>query len=703
MSVYKSYNQEQIENLLSQFLVNSWSYSAVNTFARNQKAFEMQYIYCYRSKSSATTVAGNAYHSALQMYFTAMMEKRELPSLVDLETIAFNYIEETEPKEWKLQKTTPSVDDCIKKASGTASDLIKNFLKDVSIYTDEIDEILHVEHYGKGIFVVLDGVDIPLPLYYKTDLVVRLKNGKIVVIDHKSKNTYTSEQDVKLDHGKQAITYTVGLETEFDIKVDEVWFIENKYSQNRDKSPQLVKYVLDVSNLDDRKYYEHVLYESLRALVMAVNNPDYVYIMNDSDNLVDKAELYEFYNKTLLSEVEDFSEIDPTKTELIRNRLKKIKDSGIKSINPSVIKKMRQQAADFIQYDYSITNMTAEEKIEHVLRRFEIIAKVEKKFDGFSSDSYLLRIDAGTKISSVQTRKLDLANALDVSTVRVGQTLKVWEGKAYLQIEVSKKREKDLLWNKKHLVDYKIPIGMDNLGNVICWDLAEHSTPHALICGSTGSGKSVSIRSTIEYAKSAGIKQIIVLDPKFEFCRMGLKGVKVISEVLDIEEALEQLVIEMNERTKENREEKTLIIIDELADAIAQSRKGKELDVMEMVEVGQVKVKTLLGEKLEPKMALKKTGTKKTLEENLQILAQKGRSVGFRIAIGLQRASAKIVTGDIKANFSTVICFRLPKEVDSRVVLDEPGAESLGGSGDFLIKSPTYTETVRGQAFYKPN
>lgn len=674
MSIYQTYSPEQIENHLSQFLVSSWSYSAVSTFSRNQKAYEMQSVYGYRSKSSATTVAGNAYHEALQHYFIQFKEKAEkLPELVDLEIIAYNYIEEVDPRDWKLQKTTPTVEECISQANVTVSKLIQNFLKDISVYIDEIDEILDVEHYGKGVFVSINGVDIPLPLYYKTDLIFKSKDGKIVIVDHKSKQAYTPEEDIKLAHGKQAITYIKGYEAEMGIKVDEVWFIENKHAQNRDKSPQLIKYVLDMSTEDVRRYYEAMLYEGLRALVHAVNDPDYVYVMNDSDNLVDMAEMYEFWTKTLLSEVEDFAGIDPTKTDLIKKRLKKIKDTGIKTINPTVIKKFRQSAAEFIQYDYSNKDMTQEEKIEHSLRRFAIIVKVAKIFDGYSSNTYLLQIDAGTKIGNIASHKLDIANALDVPSVRISTSLTVWEGKSHLAIEVSKKRERDLIFNKKDLIDYKIPIGRNNLEEVIHWDLNNHSTPHALVCGATGSGKSVALKSIIEYMKLAKIKDITILDPKYEFAQMNIPGVEVISDIFEIEYFLIKAVDDMNERVKSGgKHQFKTIIFDEFADAQAQARKGKEL------------------------------GSDKSLEENLRILLQKGRSAGIRIVAATQRASVKVITGDAKVNFPVQMCFRVPKEIDSKVVIDEGGAESLAGAGDGLIRSPEYPELVRFQAYYKP-
>jgi S-DNA-T family DNA segregation ATPase FtsK/SpoIIIE len=701
MSIYNTYVGDQLENHLSQFLVNSWSYSKASTFSRNQKVYEMEYVYGYRSKSSATTIAGQAYHQALEHYFKMMKEGEPLPDLIELQEIAFDYIENKDAQDWKIQKTSPTIGEAIKKASSTVADLITNFLQDIKVYTEDIEEVLDVESYGKNAFVTLNGVDIPIPLNFRLDLVVKTKSGKIAIIDHKSKGAYTNEADIKLTVGKQAITYVLGYEVTTDLKVDEVWFVENKYSKNRDKSPQLVKFVIPVEDQDTRRFFEAMLYENVRAMIQAVSDPDYVYIMNDSDNFIDLAEVYDFWSKTFIAEVEDFN-IDDDKKDLIKKRLKKIKDSGIKTINPNVIKKFRENAAEFIQYDYSNKDMTDEEKLEHVLRGFGTIVQVAHKFDGYSSNTYLLNVEAGTKISSIASHKLDLANALNVNTVRVSQNLVVHNNKAYLGIEVSKKRTKDLIWDKKELVGYKLPIGKDNFGNTIFWDLANHSSPHSLVCGSTGSGKSVALKSIIEYAKLAKIQKIFILDPKFEFCRMNIKGVTIISEIDDIETAMEEFVKEMNIRVVEGTEELTLIVFDEFADAQAQGKKGKDLDVYDMVEVGQVKVKTMFGEELKPKMKRQKVGTKNSLEENLRILLQKGRSVGFRIAAATQRASAKIITGDAKANFPNQICFRVPKEIDSRVVLDEPGAESLAGSGDFLIKSPDYPELTRGQAFYKP-
>jgi len=101
-------------------------------------------------------------------------------------------------------------------------------------------------------------------------------------------------------------------------------------------------------------------------------------------------------------------------------------------------------------------------------------------------------------------------------------------------------------------------------------------------------------------------------------------------------------------------------------------------------------------------LQLQTVGELKSLEENLKILLQKGRSCGFRIVAATQRASVKVITGDAKVNFPVQICFRVPKATDSRVVIDEEGAEALEGMGDGLMKSPEYKDVVRFQSFYKP-
>jgi DNA segregation ATPase FtsK/SpoIIIE, S-DNA-T family len=690
MSIYKSYTQEGLDHLFSGFLVDSWSYSKITSFARNEKAFEMGYIYGLYGKNSATTIAGQAYHQALEYYFTNKKDGKTI-DLAELELCAFAYIEGVQAFIWKLQKTTPTVEDCQKKALTTTTALLRNFYSEIGTYEDDIKEIIDVEVRCDE-FLTINGVDIPLPCHAQIDLVVRTKEDKIAIVDHKSKISYTSEEEMQLGIGTQAGTYIKCYEAKTGLHVDEVWFIENKYSQNKDKSPQLNAFKLKV-DADTLRLYEALLYEPLRRMIGAVSDPDYVYLINDSDSYTDKAELYDFWARTMISEVEDFN-VPEAKKELVSKRLKKIRDSSLTVINPNVIKQFKKNASSFIQYDLSNKNMTQEEKIEHVLRSFGTIVRVAHKLDGYSSNTYLLEVSAGVKISSIHSHRLDLANALDVSNVRISKDLIVHEGRAYLAIDFSKKREHDLLFNASELLGLRIPIGKDNFNNTIVWDLDNHSTPHVLVCGATGSGKSVSIKSTIEYALLANIDNIVIFDPKFEFTSYTVKGVAVYNDIEDIELQMRLLVDEMNEMVKTGKTYKTLVVFDEFADALAQSKTGNELKIYKNVVAG-------ISAKGIPKFKRECTGELKSLEENLRILLQKGRSSGFRIIAATQRASVKVITGDAKVNFPVQICFRVPKEADSRVVLDEGGAESLAGMGDGLIKSPEYPDTIRFQAYYK--
>lgn len=311
-------------------------------------------------------------------------------------------------------------------------------------------------------------------------------------------------------------------------------------------------------------------------------------------------------------------------------------------------------------------------KIENILETFGINVKVKHAFEGFSSATYLLQVGAGTPVRSISRYRMDIANALNVPDVRVGNSLAMHNGESFLPVEAGVRSGETLYFDESKLEGSKIPIGVDNFGNTIVWDLDNHSTPHVLMGGATGSGKSVSLKSTIEYARLLEVESIFILDPKHEFKEyQDMVPFAVANEIWDIELALKFLVAEMDARVKNGCNEKILVIFDEFADAIANSRKGRELPNGE-----------------------------KSLEENMRLLLQKGRSTGIRVIAATQRASTKIVTGDLKVNFPVRICFRVPSATDSRVMIDENGAETLNGRGDGLMKSPEYNGVVRFQGFF---
>lgn len=688
---YSLLQGDELEGHFSQFLVDSWSYSGVATFARNEKEFERRYIYREPSRKSATTVAGTAYHAALQLFFENLRDNGVETSLAEMQEEAFKSIDKVKANEWKLGKKTPTVEKCVETATKTANALITNFCKEQSVYTADLAKVVAVEIRTET-WLVVNGVDIPLPCHGQIDLIIETNDGRRVIVDHKSKSAYTDEAELGFTGAKQAIVYALNWEAHNPgMPIDEVWYVENKHSANKDGGAQLRKMAI-ILDPDTRRLYEAILYEPLRRMIQATSDPDYLYTINDADPIADRAELYDFWARTLIADIDDFN-IPESKKELIARRQKKLRDASTASISPKVITSFRKKAATFISYELR-DDMTPQEKIEHTLRSFGIMARVAHVLGSYSSVSYLLEIGAGIKIANIASHGLDIANAIDVPSVRVLPTLSMHDGHSYLCVEAPHRSGDTLLWDAKYLQGSRIPIGLDNFGKAVVWDINNHSTPHMLICGATGSGKSVCIKSTIEYSRLAGVNRIIILDPKYEFVG-NLPNCEIITDISDIEQRMKQLVEEMQQRAKTGENSKTLIVFDEFADAVSSARSGKELDIKEQVQVGEYA-------NGRPKYDIRVVGREKSLEENMKMLLQKGRSLGYRIIAATQRASTKVITGDAKVNFPVQVCFRVPKAVDSKVVLDEEGAETLAGRGDGLIKSPEYFGTVRFQGFYKP-
>lgn len=663
---YRDMGPEEQEELLSNFLVNSWSYSKVSTYVRNQIVFEMEAIYGLKSKRSASSIAGNGYHAALD-YFFSQLKEGVLLELPALEQAAFEEIASIPANQWKLSKTLPTMELAVADALKDTSKLLRNFYDEKDLYLDAIGEITGVELYFDE-FLTVNGVDIPLPCHGKIDLSIETKDGRTVIIDHKSKDSYTDEKEAALVIGIQAITYALGYEAKTGKRVDEVWFIENKAATNKNGAAQLHDIRVP---LDDhaRKLFELLLYENLRDMIASVKDPDHVYTINTADKFVDMAEVFDFWTRVQIMEVEDFN-VDEGKKELVAKRMRKVRNSDSRMINPQIIKSFREKAASFIKYDLSVTNMTQSEKIEHVLKNFGVIARVAHTFEGYSSNTFLLEVSAGTKVANIFRYRLDLANGLDVSNVRIGNQLKVFQDKAYLSVDLSKKCDRVLEYDSDARQGWRIPLGIDNFGEVIYWDIMNHATPHMLVCGQTGSGKSVFLFNILDQVLEAGPQHVVILDPKREFTGYRGLGVDVLTEIWDIETAVQRLKGQMETKIRTGDNNIVLVIFDEFADAVANARRGKEL------------------------------GGDKSLEENMRIILQKGRSCGFRVIEATQRASTKIITGDAKVNLPVQVCFRVNKEVDSKVVLDEAGAESLAGKGDGLIKSPEYLDTIRFQSYY---
>lgn len=230
-----------------------------------------------------------------------------------------------------------------------------------------------------------------------------------------------------------------------------------------------------------------------------------------------------------------------------------------------------------------------------------------------------------------------------------------------------------------------ILMGVDTKGNNISIDLCEQ--PHILIAGSTGSGKSVFLSqliTSLAVMKSPQELALTLVDTKKLDLTLFLNlphTADLITDVKQLHEALNGLLLLVRQRTKlmqgtarniaewnaqvtdSHKFRYEVLIIDELADVIALD---KELAKGEDKDSKRTRITALLCQ-----------------------LAQISRAAGIHIIAATQRPSVQVISGDIKTNFPTRICFKLPSGVDSRVVLDEVGAENLLGRGDYLYKTST--------------
>lgn len=218
-----------------------------------------------------------------------------------------------------------------------------------------------------------------------------------------------------------------------------------------------------------------------------------------------------------------------------------------------------------------------------------------------------------------------------------------------------------------------VPLGISPDGKAVALDLAE--APHMIVAGSTGSGKSVfinSLVSSILALRDPDQVQLVMIDPKMvEFQRYAgiphlLMG--ILTETGQAVEALSVLERFMDDRFRD------------LARAGFQdiNSYNSHLDSMNSMEPRMNRIVIIIDEFADLIMQ------SKHVEAPIIRIAQKARAAGMHLVIGTQRPIVKVVTGLIKANIPARVCFRVPSSVDSRVVLDQKGAEKLGGPGDLL-------------------
>jgi S-DNA-T family DNA segregation ATPase FtsK/SpoIIIE len=300
------------------------------------------------------------------------------------------------------------------------------------------------------------------------------------------------------------------------------------------------------------------------------------------------------------------------------------------------------------------------------------------------------------KVGKISALADDIALALAAPAIRIEAPV---PGKGYVGIEVP--NAKPSIVGLRDVLDtpefrnldspLKIALGQDVSGNPVVADLT--SMPHLLIAGTTGSGKSVCVNgiiSTLLMSRSPEELKLIMVDPK----RVELTNYNgiphlmapVVTELERIVGVLKWVQREMDERYRK----------------FAMAGARNIADYNDRLERGVIKEGEALPyivviiDELADLMMLAPDETERLITR----LAQMARATGIHLIISTQRPSVDVVTGLIKANFPARIAFAVATGVDSRVILDTPGAEKLLGRGDMLFQAPDAPMPIRMQGIY---
>lgn len=349
----------------------------------------------------------------------------------------------------------------------------------------------------------------------------------------------------------------------------------------------------------------------------------------------------------------------------------------------------------------AINNESANEKgkiINSVFSDYGIRAKVISFTIGASVTRFNVETEAGEKSEKLNSIISELQKALNGDkSVRVETVV---EGKSTSGIEVGNKAPmavsfksafKAMEANTKD--NLLLPIGQDISGQIITYPL--NKMPHLLVAGTTGSGKSVLIHSmimTLIMRNYPSKLKLILIDPKqVEFIRYQGEShlyCPVISKPTVAVKALAKLCQEMEKRFKILSDNRCSNL--EEYDALRQGRENELPEIPSVVCV------------IDEFADLMQTAGG-DVAKYVQRLAQKARAAGIYLIIATQRPSKDTVPMVIKANISCRIGLSCSSQVDSRVILDECGAETLLGKGDLLFKCPTKKSLIRAQSPYISN
>ena len=330
-------------------------------------------------------------------------------------------------------------------------------------------------------------------------------------------------------------------------------------------------------------------------------------------------------------------------------------------------------------------------------------AVVKETMRGPVVTRFEVELPKGIKVSQVSSLNKDLARSLGVGSLRI---VEVIQGRETIGIEIPNADREDVLLGEviasKVFEESKSPItlayGKDIEGKPILEDLA--SLPHLLIAGTTGSGKSVALNSmlmSILYKATPTEVKLVLIDPKMlelsVYEDLPHLLTPVITDMSEAAHGLRWCVNEMERRYKlmaalsvrnlngfNTKVSQAVKSGNPLKDPLWKPKEGEEIVESDIPILSELPLIVIAVDELADLMMV----VGKKVEHLIARLAQKARAAGIHMLLATQRPSVDVITGLIKANISARMAFNVASSMDSRVVLDQVGAEQLLGKGDML-------------------
>jgi S-DNA-T family DNA segregation ATPase FtsK/SpoIIIE len=346
--------------------------------------------------------------------------------------------------------------------------------------------------------------------------------------------------------------------------------------------------------------------------------------------------------------------------------------------------------------------------LEQAMKEFNIDARVVEIDTGPVITMYELELAPGIKVSSITALSNDIMRALRAESVRIVAPV---PGKNTVGIEApnaqkEKVRLKELMATAPDATQkmaLPLYLGKDASGEPLIADLT--GMPHCLIAGTTGSGKSVCINSiimSILYQQRPDRVKLILVDPKVvemaPFKDVPHLMCPIINDAGRATSVLEWACEKMDERYEvlaeagvRNIKGYNALTLEELVDRFKPSSQDEEAKIPKHLPY----IIIIIDELADLMMT-----SGKEVESFIVRLAQKSRAVGIHLVVATQRPQANVVTGLIKSNMPSRIAFRVASKMDSRIVLDQNGADLLLGQGDMLFLPPGAGKPIRGQGTF---